>query len=374
MNKWFPIFTLFLSNIFLLFFAATGQIGFYSTILIFWFQSVIIGFFHFLKMLNAKNVEIKTELKPTINGQPIDQSGFFKKGEEHLFYPLFFVFHYGIFHLVYAGFIVSFPIFVFLSSSLGENSLNLGFESSFFAGPFLLISIIMFFIHHLISFKINFDPNKKIIYPNFMFYPYPRIIPMHLIIVVGFGLLSSGFFIGHLLMIFIILKTIADVIMHLFEHKQDYKKSWITITAVILVLFLVMGLVLITLVPVAEENYPQQQKPLYELVDDCYGFDFPEDCLTDLAIERGDDSICEEMRPISWKYSNDANQLVGICYNLLAEKLNDTSKCELIQSSNSKQFCIDSINYKKFVETRDKNLCEQIITPAIKDSCITNTK
>ena len=44
-----------------------------------------------------------------------------------------------------------------------------------------------------------------------MFYPYARIIPMHLTIVFGFNF-------GGALILFLVLKTFADVIMHIVEH------------------------------------------------------------------------------------------------------------------------------------------------------------
>ena len=44
-----------------------------------------------------------------------------------------------------------------------------------------------------------------------MFYPYARIIPMHLTIIFG-----SSF--GGTLPLFLVLKTFADAIMHVVEH------------------------------------------------------------------------------------------------------------------------------------------------------------
>jgi hypothetical protein len=373
MKTWFPILTLFVSNILLLFFAATGQIGFFSTILIYWFQSCIIGLFHFIKMLNAKNVEVKKGLKPRINGVLVDQSGFFKKGEEHLFYPFFFLFHYGIFHLVYGVFILSFPLMLMLSSVFGEVSVSFPSEIGFFTGPLLLISIASYFIHHFVSFKLNFDSKKKITFPNYMFYPYPRIIPMHAIIVSGFGLLMSGFSITNLLLIFIVLKTGADISMHLFEHKSDYAKSWLKVTTIVLVFFLVFGIIFAVLFSFSNNNPVVPEKNIYDAINDCYSQDFPEKCFADLAIERNDDSLCKKMGPISWKYSNDANELIDICYNFIAQETENQEKCKLIQDLDYRQYCIEELIYEKAVETKNPQLCETITHPGIKQSCINKT-
>jgi hypothetical protein len=51
-----------------------------------------------------------------------------------------------------------------------------------------------------------------------MFFPYGRIIPMHFTIIFGgwFGAESTG-----ALLIFLVLKTLADVIMHMAEHADS---------------------------------------------------------------------------------------------------------------------------------------------------------
>lgn len=54
-----------------------------------------------------------------------------------------------------------------------------------------------------------------------MFLPYARVIPMHLTIIFGFGFGSHSF----ALIIFLILKTVADWIMHEFEHRLLQKPT-----------------------------------------------------------------------------------------------------------------------------------------------------
>lgn len=114
----------------------------------------------------------------------------------------FFAFHYGFFHLVYAIFL----ILVFIApKSSGPISLSL-----------ILGSAAIFFANHLFSFfyNRNRDTGEENI-GQIMFLPYARILPMHLMII--FGIFLKGA-VG--LIIFIFMKTTADLIMHIFEHKK----------------------------------------------------------------------------------------------------------------------------------------------------------
>ena len=57
-----------------------------------------------------------------------------------------------------------------------------------------------------------------------MFCPYTRIVSMYLIIIIFGAVLNNGninttkYFL--ILLAFLFLKTVADIIMHLFEHKK----------------------------------------------------------------------------------------------------------------------------------------------------------
>jgi hypothetical protein len=110
---------------------------------------------------------------------------------------VFFLIHYGFFHLIYAS---------FLSSKFGKAS---------FLQALAVIGI--FVIYQGFSFFYNrkWDAKKRPNIGTMMFFPYARIIPMHLTI----------FFAGsrwgqHLaLPVFLFLKLLADVIMHIVESK-----------------------------------------------------------------------------------------------------------------------------------------------------------
>ncbi len=140
-----------------------------STVLwVYWMQSVIIGFFQFLRILSLEK-----------------------------FRAFFFIFHYGFFHFIYA---------IFLASVVAKSPEN--FLS-------ILIGSSIFFINHLYSYIHNkiVDEKVKQNISKLMFAPYARIIPMHLIIIFGVILGPS------MLIVFLVLKTFSDAITHTLKHQ-----------------------------------------------------------------------------------------------------------------------------------------------------------
>ncbi|HIH33340.1 MAG TPA: hypothetical protein HA227_03735 [Candidatus Diapherotrites archaeon] len=161
----------------------------------YWIQSVIIGFFYFFKILQAKTAQ-----DPRFIYQP-----------PVYFVALFFAFHYGFFHLIYAG---------LLSGVFGS------FGSLLSSLPIIAVPSVIFFISHLFSFLYYLNkPKVQKTARQLMFEPYVRILPMHLTVMfVGFLMFFSfGSFL--MLVIFIFLKTIADVFMHAVEHTEQISQQ-----------------------------------------------------------------------------------------------------------------------------------------------------
>jgi hypothetical protein len=194
-SKYFKLdlsfFLLIVSNVLIIVFALIDGASLGAILIIYLFQSIIIGFFNFFRIWNLKNFTTdhfrinKRRVEPTVGTKR--------------FTAVFFAFHYGIFHFAY---------FIFLARFL-----EFGF--SFF---WIFIFTVSFFISHLISYKQNKekDAEKRHNIGKVMFFPYARIIPMHLTIVFGLAFVGSQ---GALLF-FLILKTIADLIMHQIEHAK----------------------------------------------------------------------------------------------------------------------------------------------------------
>lgn len=145
-----------------------------STILwVYWMQSIIIGFFQFFKILSLRT-----------------------------FTAFFFAFHYGFFHFIYAIFLYNFF----------QNSPGLNFQD-------LLLGSAIFFVNHFFSFIQNRVQDEKL-KPNIntlLFQPYIRIIPMHLVLILGIILGNQS-----KLIFFLILKTLADLATHIIKNKSLY--------------------------------------------------------------------------------------------------------------------------------------------------------
>jgi hypothetical protein len=131
-----------------------------------------------------------------------------------IYESLFFIFHYGIFHIGYLIF-----LFIFLTT------LNPQFHAQ--QPDYIAIVFIgsLFFINHTYSFLKNYVWEKK----HFTFSarqlstePYKRIFPMHLTII------AAGFFSAivtsaetPLIIVFLLLKTFADLRSHEILHQSN---------------------------------------------------------------------------------------------------------------------------------------------------------
>ncbi len=165
-----------------------------TILVVYWIQSVIIGFFNFIRIINLKEFSTEGFL---VNGRAVEPT---RKTKIQVAW--FFAFHYGFFHLIYAIFLI--VVFIAPKNS-GTISLSL-----------ILGSAAILFANHLFSFfyNRNRDTGEENI-GQIMFLPYARILPMHLMII--FGIFLKGT-IG--MIIFMFMKTIADLTMHIFEHKK----------------------------------------------------------------------------------------------------------------------------------------------------------
>ena len=190
---------LILSNIILIIFALFENWNLITLMFIYWCQSIIIGFFTFLKMLTLKDFStegVNYDQMPPSSGAKV-------------FMSIFFLFHYGMFHFAYYTFLINGAFF----------RSNLELEA---VGLSLIIVIGVFFANHLFSFLYNRkrDANKKQNIGKIMMFPYIRIIPMHLTIIFGGMFIISGGSAQGVILLFLVLKTIADVAMHSIEHRD----------------------------------------------------------------------------------------------------------------------------------------------------------
>lgn len=174
---------------------------------VYWTQSVIIGIINVGRILSLQNYSTEGF---KVNGRSVLPTEKTKKQVAG-----FFAFHYGFFHLVYAIFLSVFT-HQFFNSTIAS------------VLPYILLAAIIFLVNHLFSYKYNRPRDeKKQNIGRVMFFPYLRIIPMHITIIAGGALLSKGQADAATgaVVLFLFLKTIADVIMHLVEHKKQKPTS-----------------------------------------------------------------------------------------------------------------------------------------------------
>ncbi|MDX1696728.1 MAG: DUF6498-containing protein, partial [Thiohalobacterales bacterium] len=184
--------TLLLSNLLTIVLALLQQWDVHILMWIYCGQSVVIGYFNVHRILDLREFSTRNF---RMNGKRVDPT---RKTQRQV--AGFFAVHYGFFHLAYL---------VFLATETGTT------------GAFPLISvavcILAFYFNHRFSYLYNRSHEQDRV-PNIgsiMFFPYIRIIPMHLMIVAG-GTLAAGS--QGALLAFLLLKTAADVAMHVIEH------------------------------------------------------------------------------------------------------------------------------------------------------------
>lgn len=193
----FSLWLLILSNIITVIIAITEQWNLSTVLWVYWFQSVIIGLFNVVRILQLKKFSTEGF---TSNGKKLEP---IKKTQRET--AIFFFFHYGLFHAAYF-------LFVYGGGFGGENP---GFPVE--DAQFIAVTVALFLGNHLISFiQHRYETEDHVLNIGaLMFYPYVRIIPMHLTIIFGGAL-------GIALPLFLILKSIADAVMHVVEHRVLY--------------------------------------------------------------------------------------------------------------------------------------------------------
>jgi hypothetical protein len=189
---------LLVSNAVTILLATTQNWNLLALMWVYWFQNIVIGFFNFVRIRQLR--EFSTE-GFSINGRPAEPT---QETKNHV--ARFFLLHYGTFHLVYFIFLLTFSA-TGMFNSAGENAFNSADLK------YIVLAALLFLGNHVFSYFYNRprDTGRQNI-GTLMFYPYARVIPMHLTIVLGF-------FLGSRLLFFLLLKTLADAIMHVVEHR-----------------------------------------------------------------------------------------------------------------------------------------------------------
>jgi hypothetical protein len=171
-------------NVLLIALHAYHQLNVAELILLYYAQSVLIGFQYAVRMFAG------------VTAAKV------RKQQANFFGPLFFMFHYGIFHLVYA---------VFILAGLSKWNNEPGALTELGA---LLVGLLVSTILSTIS-DIRYDLKHHQPMTGFSFLPYLRIVPMHLFIIFGLRTENQAWAVY----LFLLLKTVSDVVMHVLTHK-----------------------------------------------------------------------------------------------------------------------------------------------------------
>ena len=169
-------------NVYCIWFYQNNPGEFNTLVFLYWGQSVLIGLFNFVDLLTVKNIvpgSIVMNNEPVTNPKSGCTAGFFAV-------------HYGMFHFVYLIFI------------LVQTRLKIDFH-------FVLLGLVAFSLNLILQFirQKQWERTHAVNLGTMFFLPYLRIIPMHLMI------LGPVFLHWQASTIFLVLKTVADVVMYL---------------------------------------------------------------------------------------------------------------------------------------------------------------
>jgi hypothetical protein len=169
---------------------------------IYWGQNVVIGYFNVHRILDLDEFSTANF---RMNNRPVKPTR-----ETQKKVAWFFALHYGLFHLGYL---------VFLAADAEPGSA--------LAMASIGICIVAFYLNHRFSYRYNQEQERGRIpnIGNIMFFPYLRVVPMHLMVILGGALAAGG---AYSLLLFMALKTAADIAMHVVGHamaRGDVRRS-----------------------------------------------------------------------------------------------------------------------------------------------------
>ena len=201
--------TLILTNLITISFAYINHWEFSTIIWVYWCQTLIIGFFAFLRTISLADLSYHGVERIR------ERFSFRLKARAGLLFLAHFTVVQGCLTLVLGAFIG--PV-------TRQNSI------------ILLSSALLFFCNHLFSYVYN-KKNERVVRKNIGFMvlrPYLRLLPLFVsflfigMIIAAFFLVRDQQLVPAAYLVLFVLKTGADVIAHMFEHKltKIKKRRW----------------------------------------------------------------------------------------------------------------------------------------------------
>lgn len=140
-----------------------------NVLLLFWVENAVLGLVTLVKVVTAQGEPTGTL---TVNGQP-------RQGSPAL-YGLFFTFHYGLFCLVHLVF-------------TGVVAWQIGVEPTFWLLGLPAVLLVVRYAVETATSWFGADGQRRTISPSqAMGQPYPRVIVLHLAVLLSFGLVVGG--------------------------------------------------------------------------------------------------------------------------------------------------------------------------------------
>jgi hypothetical protein len=204
----FPVISLIFANLVTIVLAILGNWDLATVMFSYWLQSVIIGVFAAISLISVGTAREETPGSGGVPESPV-LAALVRIGNftARIGLTVFFVIHYGIFHIAYYMIIVDSGLF---------GQVN-------FTDPGLWFACGIFFVNHLYSFVAHWNVHIREVGGDDFLAPYRRIIPMHLTIIFGgmviFGLQDLGITSTMpVLLLFLVLKMVVDISTHLARH------------------------------------------------------------------------------------------------------------------------------------------------------------
>lgn len=216
--KWdISLLSLIVTNIIVIVLAVIQKWDLSVLVLLYVIQSFIIGFFHFLKLVNKKNIDVTNF--PLINGFSLSTIKTTK--------IILSIVYWWLYQSILVIYLIFAAVFSLASTQFCSSSTqNVCTQSTSTNWLFFGISIAIFFINHLISYIVNFkkDTEKPETVWALLFMPYLRFIPIHIILTIGVVFFKSSLNSFNLIL-FLLLKTAIDVYTHNYIHNQGNNQS-----------------------------------------------------------------------------------------------------------------------------------------------------
>lgn len=212
--KWdISLISLIVTNLIVIVLAVVQKWDLTVMVLLYFIQGLIIGFFHFLKIINKKRIDVTnidlTKL-PMVNSLSFST---IKNLKNLLAFIYWWIYNGLLLQFIFLFFIFRMPIIK--NAFLDVTSQQIAPINWVFFG----ISILLFFINHLISYIINFkaDTEKPETIYGLLFLPYVRLIPLFVVVI--------ALFFDYAIILFLVIKTIIDVYTHNYIHTLENSEN-----------------------------------------------------------------------------------------------------------------------------------------------------